>query len=90
MNWTAIIVAGIALIGTVTNGYFLYMARKEKKHKKPNNPGTHPALLYNGRSFLCLSHGEKLGDLESAVARLVSDVTGIKTDIKILKERGRT
>ena len=81
LNWTAIIVAIIALIGTMTNAVFFYKAKKfEKKNNKnsknPGNPG-----------FLCYAHGERLLKIELNNERICRELKELKQEIKDIKNR---
>ncbi len=90
MNWTAIIVAVIALVGSVTNSVFLYKAQKNRKKdledsKSKPNPQSPNALP----SFLCYARGEQLTKLEIKVQKCCDDIRELKEEIRDLKSKKR-
>ena len=83
-NWTAIIVACLALIGTISTGYMMLKAKRtEKKNsKKGNNPGPN-----TGPGFLCYAHGERLMKIELENERVARELVGLQNEIAGLRSK---
>jgi len=81
LNWTAIIVAIIALIGTLTNAVFFYKAKKyeKKNNKNPGNPGN--------AGFLCYTHGERLLKIEIKNDRICRELKDLRQEVKDIKNK---
>lgn len=79
LNWTAIIVALLALIGSVVQAVMMYKSKKIEKKKAKNNPSP------NQGSFLCLTHGDRLLKLELRYDELCREMKGIKSELTELK-----
>jgi len=80
-DWTAIIVAVIALAGTITNGLLLYKAKKaeKKNNKNSSNP--------TGSGFLCYAHGERLLKIELNNERICRELKDLKQEIRDIKNK---
>lgn len=80
-NWTAIIVACLALVGTISTGYMMFKAKRSEKknNKKSNNPGRN--------NFLCYAHGERLLKIELENGRISRELVDIKNEIASLRSR---
>lgn len=80
----ALIVNVCATIGLIVKAVFDYKSKKPNGKKKPNNSNP---VNPNGRSLLCLMHGEKLTKLETRLDSHFSEIQEIKADVRDVKNR---
>ena len=81
LNWTAIIVAAISLVGSIITAYFLYKAKLVGKNNKPkNNPGNP-----SSGSFLCYAHGERLLKIEMRQENIKGQLMNLQDEMKEIK-----
>ncbi len=82
LNWTAIIVAVISLVGSVITAYFLYKSKSVgKNNKTKNNPSNNPT----SGSFLCYAHGERLLKIEMRQDNIKKELKDLQDEIKDIK-----